>query len=141
MFTYELMIISFNRRTDLALSALRALGSAPGRMSRTALAREIGTTPSFLPQVIAPLVQGGWVKSGRGPGGGYELDDSAADADVLQVVEATEGPASNGRCVLRDGPCPGEESCPVHAVWIEARQVLMDGFGALPAVQKQGERS
>jgi Rrf2 family protein len=135
------MIIGFTRRTDLALSALRALASAKGRMSRTALAREIGTTPSFLPQVMAPLLQGGWVTSGRGPGGGYQLDHSAADLDVLQVIEATEGPAEDGRCVLRDGPCPGEESCPIHGVWIEARRVLMEGFGALLAVHYQGDQS
>jgi len=128
------MNISFNRRTDLALAALRALASAERRVSRVSLAEEIATTPSFLPQVMAPLVQSGWVQSGRGPGGGYELTESAYEARLLEVLRATEGPAADGRCVLRDGPCPGEESCPIHTVWIEARRVMTEGFGEVLAL-------
>jgi hypothetical protein len=50
------------------------------------------------------------------------------------VIEATEGPADHGRCVLREGPCPGDQPCPIHYVWSEARQVLVDGFAAVPAM-------
>ncbi len=131
------MIISFNRSTDLALTALRALATAEGRVSRSDLAREIGTTASYLPQVMAPLVQCGWVVSGRGPGGGYQLTSAAFDVRLLDLVEATEGPAVDGRCVFRDGPCPGEETCPVHPVWIEARQVLLDGLEEVFALRGQ----
>lgn len=128
------MNISFSRRTDLALSALRALAETEARMSRARLARSIGTTSSFLPQVMAPLVQSGWVNSERGPGGGYQLHRSAFEARLLEVIEATQGPAANGRCVLRDGPCPGEETCPVHAIWKEAQDVLVEGLNQVPAV-------
>jgi Rrf2 family protein len=135
------MNISFSRRTDLALAALQALASANQRMSRIDLAKQIGTTSTFLPQVLSPLVLAGWVVSERGPGGGYELTEVASNASLLQVVEATEGPTANGRCVLRDGPCPGEVSCPIHTVWVEARRVLVDGFDLVPAFQTQGDRT
>ena len=115
------MNVRFARRTDLALAALQVLAKAGGRVTRSDLAEETGTTPSFLPQVMAPMVQAGWVKSERGPGGGYQLTD-AAEARLLEVVEATEGPTSDGRCVMRDGPCPGEVTCPIHAIWVEARR-------------------
>lgn len=131
------MNISFNRRTDLALAALRTLASARGRMTRSDLAEAIGTTPSFLPQVMAPLVQSRWVLSGRGPGGGYELTDLAFDVRLLEIVEATEGPSENGRCVLHGGPCPGEDICSIHEVWVEARGVLVDGFDAIPVLQTE----
>jgi Rrf2 family protein len=134
------MNISFQRRTDLALSALLALDTVEGRLGGAELAGRIGTTPAYLPQVMAPLVQAGWVTSGRGPGGGYALDPSAHTARFLDVVEATEGPTVDGRCVLRDSPCPGDEVCPIHAVWSEARQVLVDGLDrhlALPP--REGE--
>ncbi len=129
------MNISFNRRTDLALAAMRALAEAGGRVSRSSLAEQVDTTPSFLPQVMAPLVHRGWVQSGRGPGGGYELTESAYEARLLEVLRATEGPTADGRCVLRDGPCPGEEPCPIHTVWIEARNVLFEGFHGVLALQ------
>ncbi|HJU51598.1 MAG TPA: Rrf2 family transcriptional regulator [Acidimicrobiia bacterium] len=122
-----------NRRTDLALLAMRELSLHSDPLSGVVLAEAIGTTLSFLPQVMAPLIKGGWVASDRGPGGGYRLTKEAINADLLDVIEATEGPAEDGRCVMRDGPCPGNPSCPIHAVWLEARQVLMKGFQGIPA--------
>jgi DNA-binding IscR family transcriptional regulator len=62
-----------NRRTDLALLALRQLSLQDEPLGGGALAEAIGTTVSFLPQVMAPLIKGGWVASDRGPGGGYRL--------------------------------------------------------------------
>lgn len=135
------MNFSFNRRTELALAAIRTLASSPGRMTRVDLAREIGTTASYLPQVMSPLIDGGWIRSGRGPGGGYELSNTASDLRLLEVVEATEGPTDNGRCVLNDGPCPGEETCPIHAVWLEARRVLIAGFEQTPALTIKGDQT
>lgn len=124
----QLMNLSFQRRTDLALSALRILAEWDGTMSRGVLASQTGTTSSFLPQVMAPLVGAGWVTSSRGPGGGYQLDVSARGLRLLEVIEAMEGPSSDGRCVLRDAPCPGQQSCPIHAIWTDACSVLVDGF-------------
>lgn len=132
------MNLTFSRKTDLALEAIRALSGAPEeKLSRTDLAERIGTTSAYLAQVMPPLVSAGWIESERGPGGGYRLAGSAREARVLEVFEAVEGTASNGRCVLRDGPCP-ESSCEVHAIWAEARGVLMRGLDELRVLQ--GER-
>jgi Rrf2 family iron-sulfur cluster assembly transcriptional regulator len=128
------MKLALNRRTDLALLAMGQLSRYEESLSGAALAEAIGTTVTFLPQVMAPLIKGGWVASDRGPGGGYRLTGEARQAHLLDVIEATEGPAEDGRCVMRDGPCPGQPSCPVHAVWMEARQVLTDGFHEIPAL-------
>ena len=129
----ELMKLALNRRTDLALLAMRHLSRQEEPLSGAALAEATGTTVTFLPQVMAPLIKGGWVASDRGPGGGYRLTEQARHAHLLDVIEATEGSSEDGRCVMRDGPCPGTPSCPIHAVWMEARQVLMDGFRGIPA--------
>lgn len=129
------MIFRFQRRTDLALSALNQLGSAPGgRLTGTELASAVGTSATFLPQVMAPLIRAGWVTSERGPGGGYALTEESADATLLDVIEMTEGRALQGRCVMRDAPCPGDHTCPVHAVTSMARDVLVEGFKNTSAV-------
>lgn len=77
------MNINFQRKTDLALGVLRALTKADGRLSGAELARQVGTTTSYLPQVIAPLIGAGWISSGRGPGGGYQLTHAADDLYLL----------------------------------------------------------
>lgn len=134
-------MIKLQRRTDLAILALRQLQAAPdSRLTGNELANAIETTLSFLPQVMSPLVRAGWVDSNRGPGGGYSLKDASQSASLLDVIEATEGPAVEGRCILRDAPCPGDHSCPVHVVAGEARDVLLAGLGQIPAIpDNQGE--
>ncbi len=126
------MNISFQRKTDLALSVMRTLTEAGGRLSGSELAREVGTTLAYLPQIVSPLIAAGWISSGRGPGGGYQLTEAASGLHLLDVVEVTEGPAESGRCILRDAPCPGIAPCGVHSVWAEARQVLVAGLAEIP---------
>lgn len=133
------MNLSFSRKTDLGLAALRELADAPElKLSRVDLADRIGTTSGFLAQVMPLLVAAGWVESDRGPGGGYRLTDAAYDARVIDVYRTIEGNAAYFRCVLRDGPCP-ETACEVHTVWSEARKVLIDGLEEIRVLQ--GERA
>jgi Rrf2 family protein len=133
------MNFSFSRRTDLALAAMDALSQAPnGKRTRAELATATGTTPSFLPQVMGPLVKVGWVDSGRGPGGGYRLSETAPEATLLELIELFEGPTHNGRCVLKEGRCP-DSACLVHELWVEARRILVDGFDEVPILQTKAQ--
>jgi Rrf2 family protein len=91
------------RKTDLALRALRELEGEESPLQSTQLAGLIGSTPNFLPQVMSSLVRSGWVVSSRGPTGGYLLVTSLAGLSVLQVIEAVEGPTITDTCVLRGG--------------------------------------
>lgn len=124
------MIFGLSRKTDLALKAMEVLSSIEGRMGGAALADEIGTTVQFLPQALAPLIKAGWIDSERGPRGGYRAAVGMDSISLLDLIETTDGEIDNGRCVLRDGPCPGTESCPVHIAWMSAREVLIDKLGA-----------
>lgn len=133
------MNVGIQRKTDLAFRILRQLGATGQKLSGVELSAAVGTSTSFLPQVVAPLVDHGWVTSERGPGGGYALTDSSVDVTLLDVLEATQGPTANGRCVLRDQPCPGDHDCEVHTVWIAAREVLVEGLKHIPA-SHSGER-
>lgn len=133
------MNLGFQRKTDLAIRVMRCLGAPGLKMSGSAMAESIGTTTSFLPHVVAPLIEKGWVASERGPGGGYFLTDASDDLSLFDLLEATEGPSIDGRCVLRDQPCPGAEECAAHAVWADARGALINGLRQIPATRDQGE--
>lgn len=132
----------FQRRTDLALAAIRVLASSEGRVPGSALAEDIDTTVTYLPQVMAPLIGAGLVESDRGPRGGYSLAVDPAELRLLDVIELTEGDGRNGRCVMRDAPCPGDEPCEVHTAFSAAREVLVDQLSAIPLVRgnSQGGR-
>ena len=135
------MIFKLHRRTDLALRAMRQLAEANHtKLTGPDLAKAVGTTPSFLPQVLSPLIRAGWIVSERGPGGGYVLTEHACSASLHELVEATEGPTIDGRCVLEDASRPGDHAFPVHLVTHEARSVLVEGFRQIPTMPHQGAK-
>ncbi len=90
------------RTTEYAVRALvaLALGGDSGQVKQAAaLAQMSGTPAKFLEQVLRSLRKGGFVKSRRGAGGGYELARSAETIRMSEVVAWMEGDTepSSGR--------------------------------------------
>ena len=126
------MRLELSRKTDLALRALRHLGREEGRVTRRDLAAAVGTSPDFVAKVLAPLVEAGWVRSGPGRGGGYELTPEAERISILDLIERTEGIPSETTCVLRGGPCDPKGPCALHDPWMAARAALLDELDRTP---------
>jgi len=120
------MRLEITQRADLAVRALVALQSAPTRLKSVDLADALGTTAGFVPQVMAPLVRAGWVRSVPGPTGGYERRRDLDSLTVLEVVETIDGPTTTAvvsspsgcamrrdraRCTSR-GPAPARSFAP-----------------------------
>lgn len=123
------MKLVLQRRTELALRAIRELKSHGGRLQGAELAARIGTSSNFLTQVMAPLVDASWVQSGRGPNGGYTLLDGVEHVSMLDLIQATEGSFPSKECVLRDGKCSDGETCALHDSWSEVRVAITTQFG------------
>lgn len=124
------MRLEITQRADLAVRALVALARSSGRLKSADLADALGTTPGFVPQVMGPLVQAGWVRSDPGPTGGYELAADLEELSVLEVIEAIDGPTENGRCVVAGGLCAARQPCSLHVAWASARQELVTSLGS-----------
>lgn len=136
------MRLEITRKTNLAISAMGELGRAGGRISGKQLAAAVGTTTTFLAQVVAPLVRKGWVLSQPGRSGGYELVVDASTLSVLEVIEAVEGPTDTRSCVLRSGDCTADDPCPTHEAWSRARTALLNELAETPVsiLSPQGVR-
>jgi Rrf2 family protein len=129
------MQMTLQRRTELALRALRALDATRGTVSGAALASRIETTPTYLPQVMAPLVAAGWVASGRGPNGGYTLREAARQISMLELIDVSEGSIPSDRCVLRGGPCGHGPLCAMHDSWQQAQAALVRELDGIPVFE------
>lgn len=125
------MRLEITHRADLAVRALGVLQTAAGRLKSADLAATLGTTAGFIPQVMGPLVRAGWVRSVPGPTGGYEVQADLDTLNVLEVIEAVDGPTDNGRCVIVDGACDADHPCALHVAWDRARTELRASLGAL----------
>lgn len=126
------MRLEVTRRAALAARALLALDRAPGRLKAAQLAERLGSTAAFTPQVLAPLVEQGWVRSDPGPKGGYALIVPLDSLSLLDVIEAVDGPTDTGRCVVEGATCSASHPCLVHDAWSRARHELVTRLAATP---------
>lgn len=129
------MQFKLHKRTELALRAIRRLAGAGRTVAGSDLAEEIGTSSHYLPQVMAPLVASGWVRSERGPNGGYTLATGTDDLSMRSLIEAVEGLAPSGRCVLLEGPCPGDATCALHDSWQQVMNSLWSELEQIPVFE------
>ena len=134
------MRLELTRRTELALQALQTLEGARRRVKGAELAESVGSTPAFIAQVVAPLVDRGWLESAPGPLGGYRLDGRLDDISLLELIEVMEGPTDTGECVLVDRLCRADEPCALHEPWTRARSALMAELSTT-SVSDVGSRS
>ena len=129
------MRLETTRKTHLALQALRVLDTTQAPIKGKDLAVLIDTTPSFIAQIMKPLVDADWVISDRGPTGGYRLAVDLAPISVLSLIEAVEGPTVDGKCVLQGIPCTEADQCPMHEAWVRGRAALLIELAKTPVLQ------
>ena len=120
------------------MRALLVLDGAGGRVKGPDLAARLGTTSTYIPQVLKPLVTRGWVGSEPGPTGGYSCAIALAELSVLAVIEAVEGPTETERCVLTARLCDSRHPCALHGPWLTARSQLLASLSATPVATIAG---
>jgi len=122
------MRLELTKKTDLAARGLMFLAfhADDSPLKGAILAEWLGTTAHYLPHVMKPLINRGWVESLPGPSGGYRATEGAEKTSMYDLIEAVEGPIEDGRCVLREAPCPAIEQCALHDAWTRARKALTD---------------
>jgi Rrf2 family transcriptional regulator, iron-sulfur cluster assembly transcription factor len=121
------MQLSLRRKGDYAVRAMISVGRHDGTGLRQArqISTEMHIPYKTLTLILAGLVAKGLLAAAHGPRGGYRLARDAVDISVLDIVVAAEGPATFDHCVLRDGPCDWEDTCPVHDTWARTQEALI----------------
>ncbi len=128
------MRLEMSRRTDIAIKALGILASSDGMWSGNELAELTATSPTFLAQALAPLIEIEVVQSRTGRSGRYGLGVRARKVSILEVVEAVEGPIDGDTCVLAGGPC-GIDECALHTAWQASLAAMTQVLASLPAIK------
>jgi len=85
--------------------------------SLNGIVRNTSVPKAFLHKITADLVKAGLVKTYPGPAGGLALARPAHSVNLLQILEAIEGPICVNICQLRPRECPRDLICPAHTVW------------------------
>lgn len=88
----------------------------PVRVKEIAARQEISV--KYMEQIVSLLVKAGFVKSVRGPQGGYRLTKPLRDYTIGSILRLTEGSLAPVEC-LEDkvNQCPRAENCTTLIFW------------------------
>jgi Rrf2 family protein len=120
--------MEISRRTDYGVRVILDLAtlSDEARASTQEIADRQNIPAPFLAKIISQLSLSGLVTTFRGAGGGVSLARPPAQINLLQVIEALDGPVRLNRCVIEPSACPRDEFCPVHHIWARAQVDLTE---------------
>ena len=80
----------------------------------------------YLEQIISVLNKAGYVRSTRGPQGGYSLRKAPEEYTVGDILRLTEGSLAPVACVEEEGSCEREVDCVTVDVWKQLNQAISD---------------
>ena len=117
-----------SKAADYAIRGLVYLSMKPddGMSGIEEIAKARSIPASYLAKLFQTLAKKGFVRSFRGPEGGFALTCSPRDINLLEVIEAVEGPIFLNECLIQRGYCPQDNVCAVHHVWREAQSRFLD---------------
>jgi Rrf2 family iron-sulfur cluster assembly transcriptional regulator len=80
----------------------------------------------FLAKILQDLARHGFLKSSKGPGGGFRLARAAAEVSMMQIVEAVDGAGRYDRCLNGSAECNDRVACGFHDSWMTLRSRIID---------------
>jgi len=93
-------------------------------VSKQEICEAEGITPAFLTKVLQPLIRRGIVRSKRGVAGGFALSCDPGELTLIDVMRAVDEPLTLNVCLIEGHDCERGDACPVHDLWVEARENL-----------------
>ena len=82
------------------------------------VARRQGISEKYLEQIISVLNKAGFVRSIRGPQGGYVLSKRPEEYTVVMILRLTEGSLAPVECAEKEsGACEREDDCVTLILW------------------------
>ena len=123
--------MQITRQADYAVRAVLYLArqDANGRAPTSRIAQEMRIPPSFLAKIVSQLSVAGVVQTSRGARGGVSLAREPKDITLLEVIEAIDGPITLNECVPDRGACVFGDDCPVHDIWCDTQNKLVEQLG------------
>lgn len=94
----------------------------PVRIKDIAARQDISV--KYLEQIVSVLTKAGYVKSIRGPQGGYRLARLPKDYTVWMILRLTEGDLSPVSCTDNNYDCPKMHDCVTIRIWKELDEAI-----------------
>ena len=118
----------YSRSAEYAIRAFVHLATVPeGKYAMVKNIAEQSDIPAhFLAKILQQLARKGFLRSSKGPTGGFCLRMPAADLSLLQIVDSVDGLADYERCLGGMTECNDSAPCGMHDSWKALRQRIME---------------
>jgi Rrf2 family protein len=111
------------READYAVRCVLFLSQETDRVvSANEISVSMNVPKTFLAKILQRLSKSRIVRSSQGVAGGFELVNKPDKVNILEVIEAIQGPTAVNVCAVDEHNCDLSSTCPVHPVWVELRE-------------------
>lgn len=90
------------------------------------ISKELGISFHFLTKILQKLTDEKLLHSLRGTNGGVALARKKSEINLLEVINAIDGPNVWSECYLGLPGCSDDKPCPMHKHWKKQRTELKD---------------
>ena len=119
--------MEITRETDYAIRCVLYLSKKEGTIVMVdEISQAMSIPKSFLAKILQKLTKAVVVKSFRGVKGGFRLAKKPEQVSLLDIIEAIEGTTAMNRCALDSSVCTFSNTCTVHPVWVNLRNMVED---------------
>ncbi len=118
----------YSRSAEYAIRALVRMAELED--GKYALVKDIAAESDipqhFLSKILQDLARDGFLRSSKGPGGGFRLSGEPEKISMMQIVEAVDGAGRYDRCPAGCEECSDREPCGFHDSWMPLRSRIID---------------
>lgn len=121
------------RNTDYAVRLMvnlaRRYGHGP--VSTRVAASEESVSYPLACKLMQKLHGSKLIESCMGPKGGFNLGRAPAEINLLEVVEAIQGPITLNKCMLSSNACARQMSCSVRAKLLGVQETIVSSLAGI----------
>ncbi len=99
-------IVHLSEAASLAIHAMVLIAKSDTHINVNILSQEMGASRNHLAKVLQQLVKFNYLKSVRGPSGGFVLNVHPSELTILDIYQAIEGKIETPQCPLDRQICP-----------------------------------
>ncbi len=118
------MKVSTRGRYGLRVMMELAAHYGRGPLSVDEIARSQDITGNYIHVLMTSLRSAGFIRTARGPNGGYELARKPAEITAGDIIFTLEGRSTPVDCVADASACPRSARCAARDVWCEVASAI-----------------
>jgi len=117
------------RNTDYAIRALvYILKSKKDVVSVSELVKNLNMPRPFIRKILQHLQSENILKSVKGQGGGFLVDDSIKEMNLADMIQIFQGKIQLSHCFFRKKICPNKKSCRLRKEINNIEQLIVKKF-------------